>query len=92
MRIFYLSLHCISHNSYLFVNSKEIFKFKTCNENVNFLAQVCLGSIFIEFNAFESREVSLKRNIYDFSVDYNSVDKSCKLNTHKYLIVMNKIK
>ena len=88
----YLTLHCNGDNSYLFVNPKEIFKFKTWNENVNFLAQFCLGSISIDFNAFESRKVSLKRNTYGFLVDYNSVDKSCKFNIHKYLIVKNKIK
>ena len=32
---FCLSLHCNSHNSYLFVNGKEIFKFKADNKNVN---------------------------------------------------------
>ena len=69
MTKFYLPLHCNGYNSYLFVNPKEIFKYKTCNENVNFLAHFCLGSIFIDINTFESREVSLKRNIYDFLVD-----------------------
>lgn len=77
MKNFYLSLHYNGGNNYLSVNSKEVFKFKTCNENITFLAQFYLGSIFIEFNAFESREVSLKRNIYEFLVDCNSVDKSC---------------
>ena len=33
---FYLDLHYNSDNSYLFVNGKEIFKFKAANKNVNF--------------------------------------------------------
>ena len=37
---FCLSLHCNSHNSYLFVNGKEIFKFKADNKNVNFPTQL----------------------------------------------------
>ena len=52
---------------------------------VNFPAQFCLGSIFYGFSATESRGVSLNGNVYDFSVDYNSIDKSDILNIHKYL-------
>ena len=79
-----LILHYNTENSYLFVNGKEIFKFKADNENVNFSTQLCLGSIFIGFSATEPREVSLKRNVYDFSVDYNSID--------KYLMIKSNIK
>ena len=42
---FFLSLHYNADNSYLFVNRKEIFKFKADNENINFRHQFCLGSI-----------------------------------------------
>ena len=77
-----MSLHYNADNSYLFVNGKEIFKFKAENKNVNFPNQFCLRSISNEFSATESREVSLKRNIYDFSVDYNSIDKFDMLNIH----------
>ena len=52
--------------SYLFVNEKEIFKFKANNKNVNFPTQFCLGSISNGFSALESREVSLNGNVYDF--------------------------
>ena len=34
--MFYLSLHYNADSSYLFVNGKEIFKFKAYNKNVNF--------------------------------------------------------
>ena len=44
------------------------------------------------FSAHESREISLNRNVYDFSVDYNSIDKSNILNIHKYLMTKNNIK
>ena len=71
-----MSLHYNDNNSYLFLNGKEIFKFKTNNKNVNFPIQFCLGSIFNGFSAAESREVSLNGNVYDFSIDYNSIDKS----------------
>ena len=42
---FCLSLHYNGNNSYLFVNRKEIYKFKADNKNVNFPTQFCLGSI-----------------------------------------------
>ena len=71
-----MSLHYNDNNSYLFLNGKEIFKFKANNKNVNFPIQFCLGSIFNGFSAAESREVSLNGNVYDFSIDYNSMDKS----------------
>ena len=40
----------------------------------------CLGSIFDGFINIESREVPLNKNVYYFSVDYNSIDKSDILN------------
>ena len=75
---FCLSLHYNADNSYLFVNRKEIFKFKASNKNVNFPTQLCLGSISNGFGPTESRELSLKGNAWDSSVDYNAIDKSIK--------------
>ena len=63
------------------VKGKKIFKFKADNENVNFPTPFCVGSISNGFFATESREVSLSRNVCDFSVDYNSIDKSNILNS-----------
>ena len=34
----------------------------------------------------DSREVSLKGNVHDFSVDYNAIDKSDILNILKYSV------
>ena len=48
--------------------------------------QICLGSVYNGFSAIESREVSLNGNVYDFSVDYNFVDKSEILKIHMYLM------
>ena len=88
---FCLTLHYKRDNSYLFVNGKEIFKLKAGNKNVNFLAQFCLGSISNGFGALGSREVFLNGNVYDFSVDYSSIDKSDILNIYKYLMIKNNI-
>ena len=87
-----MSLHFNGDNSYLFVNGKEIFKFKAYNKNVNFPTQFCLGSISNRFSASEPREVSLIGNVYDFSVDCNSIDKYDILNIYKYLMTKNNIK
>ena len=73
-----MSLHYNDDISYLFVN-------------VIFSTPFCLGSISDEFSANESREVSFNRNVYDFSVDYNSIDKSDILIIHKYLMAKNNI-
>ena len=43
-------------------------------------------------SATKLREVSLNENVYNFSVDYNSIDKSDILNIQKYLMVKNNIK
>ena len=58
---FCLSLHYNADNSYLFINGKEIFKFKADNENTNFLTQFCLGNISNGSSNTESREVSLMK-------------------------------
>ena len=81
---FCLSLHYKGGNNYLFVNGKEIFKFKAGNKNANFTTQFCLGNISDRLGALESREVSLNGNVYDFPVDKSDI-----LNIHKYLMIKN---
>ena len=76
----------------MFVNEKEIFKFKGDNKNVNFPTQFSLESISNRFSATESREVSLNGQVYDVSVNYNAIDKSGILNILKYVIIKNNIK
>ena len=76
----------------MFLNGKEIFKVKVDNKNVHFPTKFCLGSISNGFSATQPREESLNGNVYDFSVDYNSIDKSYILNIHKYLMTKNNIK
>ena len=43
------------------------------------------------FSATESREVSLKGNVYDYLIDYNSLNSNI-LNIHNYSMVKNKNK
>ena len=71
---------------------KKVYKFKANNKNVHFPNQPCLGNISNKFGNVEAEEVSLKWNVYDFSIDYDAINKSGILNIHKYLMVKNNIK
>ena len=72
--------------------TEKAHKFKATIKNVYFLSQFCLKSIFHKSDSVELEEVSSKRNVYDFPVDYDAIDKSNILNIHKYLMVKNNIK
>lgn len=76
-----------ANNSYAFLYGKDLFEFKPGNENDKFATQFFLGSIPNRFSTTESREVSLKGNIYDFSVDQSSIDKSDMSNILRYVMV-----
>ena len=71
---------------------KKSLSLKGDNENVNFPTQFCFGNISNGFSAAESREVSLNGNVYYFSGDYNSIDKSEILSIRKYWMIKNNIK
>ena len=86
-----LSLRENIDNNYLFVDGKEILKFKGCNKNNNFPAQNCLENISNEFDRVDTEKVSSKGNVYDFSVDYDAIDKSNISNIHKYLMIKNSV-
>ena len=70
-----------------------MFKFTTDNKNVIFfLSQFFLRNISKRFSFTESREVFLNGNVYDFTVHYDSNDKSDVLNFHKHLMSKNNLK
>ena len=71
---------------------KKPTNLKASNKNINFPSQFCLGNISNKFHYVDLEEVSLKVNVYDFSVDYDPIDKSDILNMHKYLMIKNNIK
>ena len=80
-----MSFHYNSNNSYLFVNGREIYKFKAGNKK-NFPYQCYLGSISNKFDYPDAKEVFLKINIY-----YDTIDKSDILNIKKYSMIKNNI-
>ena len=59
---------------------------KVLTFQLNFVLEVLL------VDKLESREVSLNGTVYDFSVHYNSIDKSDILNIQKHLITKNNVK
>ena len=86
-----LSLNYNANNSYLFVNRKELCKFKINNNNVNFPIKFCLGSISNEFGPNYIIRLLLEENLYYLSVDDNAIDKSEILGIQKCLMVKNNI-
>ena len=77
-------------NSYFFVNGKKSTSLKPIKKNIP--TQFCLGSISNRFGTANSRKISLKGNIYDFSVDYSAIDTSDISNIDKYLSVKDNIR
>ena len=57
---FCVSLNYYSGNTYLFVNGKEIYKFKAIDKNVNFPSQFCSRRISNRFDYVDSEEVYLE--------------------------------
>ena len=71
------------------ISSLSEKKFKADNKNVYSSAQFCLGSISGKLQHVKSEELIFKGNVYDFSDNYKTIDKSDLLNIFKYLIVKN---
>ena len=83
---FWWNFHYNADDS-LFINLKEVFKSEVKHKKLNFPTSITNG-----FSATESREVSLNGNVYEFLVDYSSVNKSDIINILEYLTTKSKIK
>ena len=91
-KIFCLSLHYYGDNSYLFVNGKEVTKFKAKKSEIKG-NKLTLGSISTSANLSSSdiEDSKLYGNVYDFSVDYSAISNDKMLDIHVYLIKKNGI-
>ena len=69
---FCLSLHFNGGNSYLFVNGKEIIKFKGKDSNI-VPRPLCLGNISKDWSTDKMKKTGFTGYVHDFSVDYNVV-------------------
>ena len=88
--VFCLSLHYNGANSYLFVNGKEIIKFKAKDSEI-VPNPLCLGNITKEFSEDNTKKKGLNGYAYDFSVDYDAITFADMLDIQKYLMKKNKI-
>ena len=89
-KIFCLSLHYNGNNSYLFVNGKEVTKFKAKKSKIK-ANQLTLGSISTSANlsSTDIEESKLYGNIYDFIVDYSAISNDKIHDIHAYLMRKN---
>ena len=91
-KIFCLSLHYNGDNSYLFVNGKEVTKFKAKNSEIK-ANQLNLRSISTSANLSSSdiEDSKLYGNVYDFSIDYSAISNDKTHDIHAYLMRQNGI-
>ena len=82
---FCLSLHYNRAKSYLFVNGKEIVKFKEKDFAI-VATPLCLGNISKDWSADNMRKTGFNGYVYDFSVDYGANDFDDIVDIHKYLM------
>ena len=85
---FCLSLHYNGANSYLFVNGREIIKFKEKDSNI-VARPLCLGNISKNWSTDNMRKSSFTGYVYDFSVDYNAIAVDDIKDIQKYLMKKN---
>ena len=84
-------MHYNGVNSYLFVNGKEIIKFKAKDSEV-VAFPLCLGNISKDFSVDNMKRTGLNGYVYGFSVDHNAIAVGDILDIHKYLMKKRWIK
>ena len=85
-----MSSHFNEANSYFFVNGTEIHKF-TAKDYEIVPNSSCLGNVSKYFSASNMKKTGFNGYIYDFSVDYDSINVDDILDIHKYLMKKNGI-
>ena len=79
-----LSLHYNGEYSYLFVNGKEIIKFKAKDSEI-VVDPICLGNISKDFSESNMKKTGLYGSVYYFGIDRNAVTVDKILYIHDYL-------
>ena len=80
-----LKLHYNGANNYLFVNGKEIYKFKAKYCNI-VTTPLCLGNISNNYSVYNMKKTGLNGYVYDFSADYDAIAVDQISEIHKYLV------
>ena len=78
-------MHCNGSNSFLFVNATKIYQCKAEESKIKDYA-LSLGNISKDFTINNMKKTGLKGIVKFFSVDFNPIDTSDILDTHKYLM------
>ena len=88
---FLLSLHYNGDNNYLFVNGRQELKFKAKTDQ-SVKEKLCIGNLSDQWTASESEKTGLYGNIYDFVVDYKSINGVKPIyDVHRYLMTKHNI-
>ena len=87
---FCLSLHYNGANSYLFVNGKEIHKFKA-KDFETLATPLCLGNISKDWAVDNMTKTGLNGYVHVFSVDYDAIEVDDILHIHNNLMKNNDI-
>ena len=87
---FCLSLHCNGANSYLFVNGREVYKFKAKDSEI-VVGPICLGNISKGSSVGNMKRAGFNGYVYDFSVNYDAIPVDDIKDIHKYLMKKNKV-
>ena len=71
-KVFCLSSHYNGANSYLYVNGKEMVKFKARDSEI-VATPLCLGNISKDWPIDNMTRTGLNGYVYEFSVDYDPI-------------------
>ena len=71
-KMFYFSLHYNRANSYLYVNGKEMVKFKAKDSEI-VATPLCLRNISKDWSVDDMKRTGLNGHVYEFSVDYDPI-------------------
>ena len=83
-------MHYNGANSCLFVNGKEIHKFKAKDSEI-VASPLCLGNILKDWTVDNMKKTGLNGYVYDLSVDYDAIAVDDVLDIQNYLMKKNVI-
>ena len=90
-----MSIHYNGANSYLFVNGKEIVKFKAKDFEI-VASPLCLRNISKDWSVDNMKKTGPKGYVYEFNVEYTDINKQDIAEAtpiiHKYLMLKYDIK